>query len=168
MITRTALFIFCMAIAACGTSHGPTPVRELTNAGEVVTRLEPTPTASRDNLPAGVKRQDVAVIITLTPEAETNKNTNAASPPKSGTHGGSGRITVTKDGKVYADDLAMSAIEAVETPEPSHAWRWWAGGILFTILSLAWASKQFAWVGALLSPIGGLIKRLRALLGGKP
>jgi hypothetical protein len=98
----------------------------------------------------------VAAVITLADPAAPHNDTSATPSQKKGKKEGSGRITVTKDGNVYADDRAMSALETVETPEPSHACYWWAGALLTLLLVLAWAVRQFSWVAALISRLKGI------------
>lgn len=168
---RRGIVLMCIAVlailpalAACGKKHMPEggyPVASETGTGTAVEQIEPPRTMDRDNVPAGVDPDDV--IAHITNEATGDQ---AWVVDKGLLH----KPEVFRTQKKSPAPASPSSVPSeakgldIDRAKPSHACWYWAGGILLVILALAWASRQFAWVGSLLSKFTSLFSGARKFL----
>lgn len=147
-----------LAIDGCGKVHIPQMVQSTDSAGNVSIEINTERTYHGDELPAGVKPNDVAAIITLEGDTASEIAPGPGDPvpndivaavagafkkkPSKSTRQDK-QIIVTKTGRVIAGREAAGNIEKVQKVERSWKWLWWLIGVFAAVMGAAWAVDKF-------------------------
>lgn len=154
-----ALAIIAILTIGCGKHAGPSLVERTDASGNVSVEIPTEQTYPRDELPAGVAPKDVAAVITLTGETESEMAPGPGDPVGNATSvlnslpigkdkvrkpiKQDNQLFVMKDGSVIAGKSAAGKIVSAEKVERSWKWLWWLIGILSALISTAWAVDKF-------------------------
>lgn len=161
-----------LTIDGCGKVHIPQMVQSTDSAGNVSIEINAEQTYPEDELPAGVKPNDVAVVITLEGDTASEIAPGPGDPVPNDLVAAvskafkkkprkvskqDNQIVITKTGRVIAGKEAAGNIEQAQKVERSWEWLYWAIGLL---IALGAGSRAMA-------KIAGPLEFIKKLLGMK-